>query len=320
MSNMSTSEYRLRSTPRLFDDDRELYEKAYREGNILVQASISLDTQIQELKNKIYREEDGRINLYTPAPEEIHVDTDILFHQAMIALGKSKENNVGSWNDYFRLALQAEMIHERLLADLLFMAYDGFDRRREFFNGVAGKNISIVDLILTVIDKRYGKHFDRQALSSNALLNESFERERSQLRGALSEATTMALANYSQSPSKLALPARTYGDLYQKTDMVYYYTDDKTKQSYVVPAQIKTSRSSSYQQDTSPEYGFTLYMSDYDDSRNFRLARLLVAQHEPRNLSEDDQHYLESARARFDADIKQLRTEHPGVPLHKIIE
>ena len=320
---MTSIERTPRSTPRVFDDDRGIYEQAYQNGNFLIQASVGLDTQINGLKKQIYNynAHSGDIKLRPAALEALPEDTEILFMQAMAYVQKSQEDRVGTWNDYFRLIMQAATIDERVLADLVFMMYDRFDTRRNLVNGVAGKNVESVEMILTTLDTYGGereKPFRLKDTSEAPYLENSVKTEYGQLRGALSEATIMALANYSQSPSKLALPARTYGDLYQKTDILYFYADDKTKRSYLAPIQVKTNRDSWKRRDPSPEGGFTLYMSDYDNSDDFKLARLLVAQHEPRTLNNKEQHYLEAVRRRFDTDIKALRTEHPGIALPKI--
>ena len=319
---MTSIERTPRSTPRVFDDDRNIYEQAYQNGNFLIQASVALDTQINELKRRMYSVKGDNVRIHESAFEALPEDTEILFMQAMVHLQKSQENRVGTWNDYFRLAMQADMIDERIGADFLFMTYSRFDARRDLVNGVAGKNIAIAELVLKTVDSLYSDDQTRQLRINDtpqtSYLENSAKTEYGQLRGALSEATIMALANYSQSPSKLALPARTYGDLYQKTDILYFYADDKTKRSYLVPIQVKTNRDARKRRNPSPEGGFTLYMSDYDDSDDFTLARLLVEQHEPRALNSREQHYLETVRHHFDTDIKALRTEHPGTALPKI--
>ena len=320
---MTSIERTPRSTPRVFDDDRDIYEQAYQNGNFLVRASIELDTQINGLKKQIYNynTRGENIKLRPGALEALPEDTEILFMQAMAYVQKSQDDRVGTWNDYFRLIMQATTIDERVLADLVFMMYDRFDTRRNLINGVAGKNVESVEMILMTLDAYGGereKLFRIKDTSELPYVENSVKTEHGQLRGALSEATIMALANYSQSPSKLALPARTYGDLYQKTDILYFYADDKTKHSYLVPIQVKTNRDAWKRRNPSPEGGFTLYMSDYDDSDDFTLARLLVAQHEPRVLDDREQRYLEAVRHHFDTDIKALRTEHPGIALPKI--
>ncbi len=318
---MTNIERPLRNTPRIFDDDRDIYERAYRNGDVLIQASVSLDTQIEEMAGRLYGIKDGNFYVNTPAIDDILADEEVIFNQATTALKKSNEAGIGSWSDYFRLVMQADMIPERLQAGVLFMMYDQFDRRRELVNGAAGKNIDVADMILSHIDTLYASDHTKQLRNRGETmpyLQNSIDGEKGRLHGALSEVTIMALANYSQAPSKLALPARTYGDLQQKTDMLYFYTDDKAKQSFSVPIQVKSSRSASKSRKTSPKDGFTLYMSDYDDSRNFRLARLLVARQEPRYLSAEDERYIEDARALFDADLKYLRTLHPGLALPKL--
>ncbi len=315
---MTNSERSLRNTPRIFDDDRQMYEKAYKDGNTLVKASVTLDTQILELKNLLYQYKDSELQTNISSRDELTQNVNAIFMQAMHGLSESNKSGRGSWNDYFRLAMQAEMIDERMQADLAFMAYDHFDYRRKLVNGAAGKNIGVVELILATIDNLYDDQdvaVSRNKDIDTRLYENRFAGEINQLRGAMSESVVMALANYSQAPSKLALPARTYGDLRQKTDMIYFYADDKEKRSFTVPVQIKTSRGSQSKPNIDPENGFTLYMNDYDSSNDFRLARLLVAQHEPRELTEGEQAYLNQTLVAFDKDIKQQCAMNPGTPL-----
>lgn len=311
---MTNIERPLRTTPRIFDDDRDIYEKAYLEGNMLIQASVTLDTQLDELQRRVYSIKDGKIDVPLEEVADAERDFSMIFDQAVLTLNKSNEGGVGTWNDFFRLKMQIDMIPERFHSQLAFMQYYEFDLRRELANGAAGKNVNVTSYALRLYDDLNENYSTTDQTVLNALA-----KEKNQLKGALSESVIMALANYSQSPSKLAIPARTYGDLRNKTDMIYLYADDKKKQSFAVPVQIKTTRSilqtPARIRSISPDNGFTLFMSDYDDSDDFRLARLLVAQHEPRDLSADDEQFIIDARNKFDMDIKNKRQENPGMPL-----
>ncbi len=323
-----------RQTPHITDRERDIFEQAYQSDNLVVQASVSIDMAVKAYNDSTLKSiHKGILQAADTDTEEATIHAAI--KHGVLALEKFYENGIGTWNDYFRLRAQLHSFSETASATTAFMMYDEFDRRRNIMNGAAGRNIEVIEEIL----KTYTDIREATVLTDYFGIGEHSRTELDQLAGALSESTIMALVNYSQTPSKLAVPAGTYNDLRDKTDMYYYYTDDKKRAAFRTPVQIKTTRPSKWVNGEavelpdddkrirrlSPANGFTLFLSDYDPSGvnhskipphdRFRLAKLLVAQHAPEDLSPIDEAFIQTARIKLETNIKELRERYPGEQL-----
>ncbi len=309
---MYEKEHRVSTTPHITDRNRKLFEHAYQTNDTIRSASIELDTGLDALAPARVR---GGLVVVSP------IDADTfgselarLSANAITAIETAVQKKEGSWNDFFRLLAQVSTVNVRARAEASFMALGEFDQRKELVNGVAARYANTLKYALGNLDAVTG-HADA---TTDPLLLAELATERQQLVGSISELTLLSLANYDEVPSRLALTPKIYDDLYGKTDMVIYHIRHREKESYRVPAQIKTSRRELQGRDI-PEGGFALFMSDYDPSGTQNLARALVMHFDnPSELPERAHQAVLAAKEKLKADISQHLTSTPGERLPRI--
>ena len=157
--------------------------------------------------------------------------------------------------------------------------------RKEIVNGVCGFTATILQETLNILD-------------SGQLTYE----EKSDLRGVINEQTVIGMLNRSQSPSRIALPAKASDDILRKTDINYWHIDKHT--THVTPVQVKSNPP--VEKKERLQALMPLVTADIIDNLNsqYRLARLLVKENS-QGIDPDEEAELDAACARLTAHVEQ---------------
>lgn len=309
---MSLTSREPRVTPHVYDRDRDLFERVYREGNTLVRASIELDRGLDALSPLQLR--NGEVMMNVMDPMDLANELIVLSASAIAAAEKADADNEGTWTDFLRFASQTATIGERVRAEAYFMSYESFSQRHELVNGVSAKFAKIIQYTLAMYDETEQK----LQMADSDSLRAQYSDELRQLRGGLSELTLLSLANYDEVSSRLALTPKVYDDLYGKTDIMLFHTKAREKESYKTPIQVKTTRQE-LNKNQIPENGFALFLSDYDPDKNNTLAKLLVVHFEdPSKLTSAMEQYVIDAKNKLNEDIRAAIDRQPGFLLPQI--
>lgn len=315
--------------PRSYDEMRKVYEKAYRDGSVLQQASVELDQGLARIMPFFEQDRTGGHNhrLAMPVKNEALANRLMRAHfkKALDVLRAAEDTSVdrGGWQDYYRLMGQVFTLQIRHQAQLGMMLFDEFGMRRKMVDGLSGIHVGIAEHALLQLDTINEQH--RPHRQDDPAILEQLDIECGELMGVISEHTVLALLNYDQSPNRFGVIPMLHEDLHRRTDIMYYYHDDSKDHSYKLPIQVKTSRK--YGEQT-PENGITLVVTDYMPQRKDRiegehydatyLARLLVKQHRPETLEPKELQHLALALNQLKADIAIAQKTTPGTQLPRL--
>ncbi len=207
--------------------------------------------------------------------------------------------------EYFQLINAHDFAIDSSAVQTAFASYEEKELRVAIADGLAGISTAHIGLAL----KMYG-------LTKN-------EDRRSALRGVISEQLALTLTNLSENPDRIALPASLSEDRTQQTDMKIYHFSQKT--GYVTPVQVKSSKVYD-----APRRGINInqhmlgYYKDQhegiDPSRDFQLARSLVALMNADTIGEAEATLITESTKRFESRLDAL-LEYPNnrTPVNRII-
>lgn len=182
------------TSPRLGDEERELFEKKFSEGDHVMTSQIRVDATLRRVRN-----------LVANANESIDLNKlELLVEQhlasALTTTSYEKSQNIV---DYFHLKIKHAMTHQIVHAYPLFEQRDKFRERRELVDGIYGSVAAILEEAIGLYDS-------------------ADEDEHSRLTGVINELTVLALLNRRQVPERLAIPSDTTSDLFNATDLEYF--------------------------------------------------------------------------------------------------
>lgn len=296
--------------------NRALFERAYRNNNTVRKHRIEID----EARSRMTIRQTPSGRLYTPSPEQMQLlrDTSTEVQQAANAtLTNAYETGVDSWNEWFGLASQLQTFSEYTSTETAFIISEAYDMRRSIANGLSGLHVELLSLAMQIRD---------EIIEADTAPNNSPERtariavDRQEISGVIAEQSMLALMNYDQNANHIATVSSVEEDLHEKTDIRYYYTTSRPTQSWKLPLQIKLSPRTMDGRfvdpiKAAPENGATLFYSDYDPAGGYKLARLLVAQLNGANFSDDDLAYVTASKDQLKKDLANIATEIPGEQL-----
>lgn len=198
--------------------------------------------------------------------------------------------------DYFRLMNARDFAVDSAAIHAAFSSHKEKGLRTAIADGLAGISIAHMGLAL----KLHGR--TRNEDKQNAL------------RGVIAEQLALTLTNLSENPDRIAIPASLSEDRTEKTDLKIYHFSQGV--GYVTPAQVKSNKAFD-----APYRGINInqYMlgrqedqhDGIDPSRDFQLARSLVALMNADDLGDPEKNLISQSTKQFEAYLDAL-LEYPG--------
>ena len=263
----------VQKTPRSFDRSRSLYERSVKDANLCRVFSIELDTSIENLRAMVL---DDQIDL-------LEAGTLIETQGVSYVQAAMKQAAGSAFTDYNRVLSTANFARERLIAPLLFSV--GSEQlssaRRQVADGTEGISVDLIASYLPMLDELRQRGYHDQA---------------QQVRGIIQENTVTALLNSDQTSTRLAVPASTYDDLFERTDVYFYRYSDRQRAGYRHQVSVKSTRVQKAEQ--LAEYPDDIVIAAEEiGNLNLSVSRLLVKRNEGSpGLSDDEEARLMRAK------------------------
>lgn len=266
-----------RPTPSInYSENERLFEYAYHQENKLLFTNLTVDKMVDQLH--IFARNQ-------PAIPDFSEQITAMLSTVVMALEEARPFKMESFTDYYRLVSHAALLEQLIYTPLLFSENKFYVERKEIVNGICGFTATILQETLSIND-------------SDDLTYE----EHSNLRGVINEQTVIGMLNRSQSPSRIALPAKASDDILRKTDINYWHIDKHT--THVTPVQVKSNPPAEKKERL--EALMPLVTADIIDNLNgqYRLARLLVKENS-QGIDTDEEAELDAACVRLTAHVEQ---------------
>jgi hypothetical protein len=248
----------LRTTPRIYDGSRDLFEQSVREGDNITQHTIEFDVMVQNTQSVLLQDTDKGVGML----EELAMQRQDFLKKYAIP----KINKATSFTNIHRLVNSVEFAVERAIMPVLFASntHDVQNLRKEFANGLEG---SFVDLIEGELDSL------RDIPIPQNIPVAEYKRH---VRGAIQEDTVAALLNSSQNGQFVVLPSSLEEDLHYGTDLVAYFTDD-SGHGFKQGISVKTgAKDAEAEKKRFPH--LVVLCADHTDNHELSTAKLLTKQ------------------------------------------
>lgn len=258
---------------------RGIFERAYHDETHSVQWGIEADQVIAKLTRFALAE--GSSN------EAISVLLDE-FLEGFNLDSKSKVIYNESVTDLAGFTARIQFAHERLLAPIIFQSPKLYVERKQTTDGAAAKSSELLEPLLAQFDSE---------------LNPG---RKGELIGAINEQTAIALLNFSQSPSRLAVPGSTVDDRADRTDL-YLYRIYKTQRhcGFMYPISVKTSKTAAEEEKRHYINDTVVSASDMLN-QDLEVTRLIIRHFEGApGISDDELLLLRRAEQSLLASIDQ---------------
>lgn len=265
------------TSPKVGDEDRELFERKFSEGDLVMTSQMRVDTTLRKVRNLV-ASGDKSVDLN-------ELETLVEQHLATTIKSTSYET-ADNVMDYFHLKIKHALIHQIVHAYPLFERRDKFPERRELVDGVYGAVATILEEALSLYD-------------------DAKKDEHGYLTGAINELTVLALLNRRQVPERLAIPADTTSDLFNATDLEYFRFKKGRSAGSSYHVQVKTRQQSSNKVQM-PADGILVHAkhisNQHRQSVSFPTSRAIVAEVNAQDSDAQTQH-LTRAVEKFEAHM-----------------
>lgn len=197
-----------RTTPRIYDRKRGLFEESVRENDTVMQRAVEFDVLTENTQAMLLHDMSRGLDMLQGLAEQRRAFFE---PQTIPKLSKST-----SFTDLHRLIGSVEFAAEKALMPALFASntHDVQHLRKTFTDGIEGTFIEFIEGALDGLND----------ISTSQFTN--IAEYRRTVRGAIQEDTVAALLNHFQTGQFVVLPSSLEEDLYQGTDLVAYFIAD----------------------------------------------------------------------------------------------
>lgn len=284
-----------RTTPRIYDSARGLFEESVRDGDEIVRQTIEFDILIQNIQSVLTRDINAGIDML----KNLAVQRQVFFSENT----SPKINKTTSYTNIHRLLAGVEFAGDRAVAPLLFASntHDVQRLRRHYSDGLEGRFVGLIDGELNGLG-------DAQIIRD---IPAKYERE---VRGAIQEDTVAALLNSPQNGRFIVLPSSLEEDLYHGTDLYAYFIGEDGH-GYKQGISVKTGLEDAEAEKRKYPHLVVLHAGHFN---NFRLdtSRLLVMRSNGTpGLSESEEAELQYVTEKAYLECVEQIAAIPGQPL-----
>lgn len=254
-------EHSVRTAPPEHAESRHLFEYAYQNHELARELTIRIDTVIDNLLQSMPNQPNHSAAISSGLAT---IDATVADMKTRYKRGNTTVDN---WIDVTRLQNTASFARERFLLPLYFSDPHLYEARHDVANGLSGASTELLSRHLDMVDRLTRDQFKSM--------------DGKNLRGAINEQTAMALINFSQSPSMVAVPTSLTEDVLHGVDLhLYRMQKDENGVQHGVRygVSVKTAGlDAEYERHKRPD----LIVISANDMRNLGLqtTRSLVALH-----------------------------------------